>query len=275
MSQITYAPFVDRMVSKYEGGYGWNKKDTGGPTKYGITCYDLAAHMGQKMDSMTRWAPIVRAMTLQTAEAIYQTKYATAIRYNDLPRGVDTCMFDYGVNSGTSRPINVARAICKLPAKGGMDAALLAAIRKADPIVFINAMCAERLQFMHAIRGGSAWKEFGGGWSARVADLKAYSDHLAVGADLASAPHAVDLSGVAQPKAINVASTATTPTLSGAAASGLAAHTAGLSWLITGGVVIAAVAAGVAYEAVSARAASKANTNVVLPNVPLPELAAA
>jgi hypothetical protein len=52
MSLVTYKAFVDRMISKYEGGYGWDANDPGGPTKYGITCYDLAEHLGERMTSM-------------------------------------------------------------------------------------------------------------------------------------------------------------------------------------------------------------------------------
>jgi lysozyme family protein len=50
-----YVAFCSRMIKKYEGGYGWDKGDSGGPTKFGVTCYDLAAHRGQKMDSMKRF----------------------------------------------------------------------------------------------------------------------------------------------------------------------------------------------------------------------------
>lgn len=265
MSAITYAAFVDRMISKYEGGYGWSKADPGGPTKFGITCYDLAAHMGQKMDSMERWAPIVKAMTLQTAEEIYKTKYATAIRYDDLPAGIDACMMDYGVNSGTSRPVRSARAILKVPGNGVMDQALLDAIKKSDPVVLVNAMCAERLQFMHAIRGGSAWVQFGGGWGARVADLKSYCTHLAQGGASAAAPDGIDLAHTLQPKAINVGKTATKSTTGGAISVGTTAQLAGFPWYVVVGAVVSTIVAGVIYEAVSANSAASANNLVVLP----------
>lgn len=70
MAASTYKTFIDRMISRYEGGYGWNRKDPGGPTKYGVTCWDLAEHRKFKMDSMARWAPIVQALTIDEAEAI-------------------------------------------------------------------------------------------------------------------------------------------------------------------------------------------------------------
>ena len=274
MSVITYTPFVDRLISKYEGGYGWNKKDPGGPTKYGITCYDLAEHMGHKMDSMARWAPVVQAMSRETAEQIYKTKYANAIRYDDLPAGPDACMLDYGVNSGDSRPVHVARAIMKL-APGGMDQLLLDAIKKADPVVFINAMCAERLHFMHAIRGGTAWAEFGNGWGVRVADLRTYCDHLAQGGAPAAAPVAPDLTHVAMPKATHVGTTAAKTTAGGAVTTGTSAQVAGFPWYVVGGVVVATIIAGVVYEAVSANRAINANLAVVLPpNIILPAIPA-
>lgn len=266
MSVITYQPTIDRIISKYEGGYGWNKKDPGGPTKYGITCFDLAQHMGQKMDSMARWAPIVQAMTLATAEQIYKTKYAAAIRYDDLPAGPDACMLDYGINSGTGRAVLSARAILNIKGGSAMDQALLDAIKKTDAATFIKAMCAERLHFMHAIRGGSAWAEFGGGWGARVADLQTYCLHLAQGGTPVAAPAANDnIQHTVQPKAIHVGKTATTPTAGGAVATGSTSVGMGFPWYYALGGVIACVAAGVIYEAISARNAANANTAVVIP----------
>ncbi len=275
MSVITYKNFVDRMISKYEGGYGWNRADPGGPTKYGITCFDLAEHMGQHMDSMPRWAPIVQAMTLATAEEIYKTKYAAALRYDDLPAGPDACMMDYGVNSGTGRAVLSARAI--LSVKGGslMDQALLDAIKKSDPATLVRAMCAERLHFMHAIRGGSAWAEFGGGWGSRVADLQAYCLHLAAGGTPAAAPVAKDITHTVQPKAIHVGKTATKTTAGGAVGTGTTAVAAGVEWYYVVGVVVATVIAGVVYEAISANKAANENLKVVLPpNIILPTVPA-
>jgi lysozyme family protein len=276
MSVITYIQTIDRIIDKYEGGYGWNKKDPGGPTKYGITCYDLAEHMGQKMTSMAKWAPIVQAMTRAPAEQIYKTKYATAIRYDDLPAGPDACMLDYGINSGSSRGVLSARAILKIPGRGVMDQALLDAIKKSDPGVFVKAMCAERLHFMHAIRGGEAWREFGNGWGARVVDLQTYCLHLAKGGTPVAAPAAADLSHLVQPKAIHVGTTAPKTTAGSTLAAAAAVHTAGYEWYYTAGVAALTVISGVVFEALSANKASGANASVMLPpGIVLPTIPAA
>lgn len=274
MALNTYAKFVDRMIGKYEGGYGWNKKDTGGPTKYGITCYDLAEHMGQRMDSMTRWAPIVQAMSLSTAEQIYQTKYANAIRYNDLPAGPDVEMLDYGVNSGITRPIRVVRAILKVPGQAVMDQALLDAIRKADPAKLVASISAERLSFMHAIRSGSAWDEFGGGWGARVADLKAYALHLVAAPGSVAEPIPPDLTKVSMPKAQHgdpaIITKTITKTVGGATASGVGSHFAGLPLELIGVLVGFVAVGGIAYVMYHKQAAANANATVILPLPALP-----
>jgi lysozyme family protein len=268
MASYTYIAFMARMIGKYEGGYGWDKADTGGPTKYGVTCFDLAEHRGQKMTSMAAWAPIVRAMTIEEAEEIYKTKYAAAISYDDLPAGIDVEMMDYGVNSGILRPIRVARAILNLPGPSRMDSTLLAALQKTDVNKFIDAMSAERLSFMHAIRGGSAWATFGGGWGARVADLKAYAHHLAAPGTVA-APTAPDLSKVSTPKAQhgdpNVVSKTVKTTVSTAATSGAGSHFAGVPPELIAVLIGFAIVGGVAFVLYKKQKAANDNATVILP----------
>ncbi len=180
--QVNYAPFIDRVIKRYEGGYGWDRSDPGGPTNFGITCYDLAEHRGQKMTSMSAWAPMVRDMPLAEAEMIYRNKYAKAIRFDDLPAGVDCAMLDYGINSGTSRAVRVTRALLGLPV-GGMDLALYDALKKTDPTKFVHNLNAERLRFLQSLR---TWHTFGHGWTSRVNDLTTYCDHVIAGAGAAA-----------------------------------------------------------------------------------------
>lgn len=206
--QANYQPFIRRLIDRYEGGYGWNPKDTGGPTKYGITCYDLAEHRGQKMDSMSRWAPIVKAMEMSEAEAIYKKKYAAGIAFDQLPSGVDCALLDYAVNSGVGRATLVAKALTH----SDLYSAALDKIKVTDAKTFIDQLCNERLDFMHRIRGGSAWQEFGRGWQARVDDLRQYSKALAGKTVSAPAP---DLSNVPTPKVVHPKPDAVTVTVNG------------------------------------------------------------
>jgi lysozyme family protein len=124
---------------------------------------------------------------------------------------------------------------------------------------------------MHAIKGGASWKEFGGGWQKRVDDLKSYCLHIITGTH-AIAPVAVDLSHVETPKATATGDTAGMGTASISFGAGTAVYAAGFPWYIVGGVVLATIALGIIYEAVSANKASTTNATVLLPVVPLPPL---
>ena len=266
-----YQPFIDRMINRYEGGYGWNRKDPGGPTKYGVTCYDLAAHRGKPMTSMADWAEEVRNMPLSEAEDIYRTKYAAAIDFDALPAGIDCTMMDYAVNSGIARPIRVAAALLKLPATSRLGPTLLSAIQRADPTWFVNSMCQERLHFMHQIRGGTAWDEFGVGWGKRVDDLDKYSVALI---QKAPAPAAPDLSQVATPKAIHPPAPAggvITGTAAAGGAAATSAHTLGVQpWEIMLGLMVV-VTAGIAIHRWRQNKVDAANAKIVLPPDVIPK----
>ncbi len=193
ISQVkeNYKAFVDRMIQRYEGGYGWDRADPGGPTNHGITCYDLAEHRHKKMTSMSAWAPIVKAMSLLEAEDIYATKYATACRFNDLNSGSDCAVFDFGVNSGPSRAIRYAQIVVGTPRDGILGPITLAAINKMDPNTFVDDICDMRLHFMRQL---STWRSFGRGWAARVGDLRAYCHQLTGAVPIhAKAVHSEDI----------------------------------------------------------------------------------
>jgi lysozyme family protein len=170
-----YKAFIDRMISRYEGGYGWERSDPGGPTRFGITCYDLAAHRGQRMTSMAAWAPLCKAMPLSEAEDIYRSKYAVAVHFDELPVGIDCCWLDYAVNSGIGRPIKVAQAFLGVAVDGVFGPKTMAAVRSYGESKFVGHMCDERMRFLRALR---IWPVYKGGWTARVNDLRAYCGRL-------------------------------------------------------------------------------------------------
>lgn len=186
MTVVDYKPFVERMIARYEGGYGWDRADPGGPTKFGITCYDLAEHRHQRMDSMERWASMVKALTLGEADDIYATKYATACQFDALRTGTDCVIFDFGVNSGPSRAVKYAQQIAKVRVDGVLGPVTLEAINAMSPGPFIEQLCGRRLAFL---RGLSTWRTFGRGWGARVSDLRSYSLGLLQPVKLTLRPH--------------------------------------------------------------------------------------
>lgn len=158
-----------RMMFGSEGGYVNNPKDPGGPTKYGITWKTLRAYRGLSAAKKPSQADIdaVKALTLDTAEAIYRANYWTQAGGDMLPAGLDYMAFDFGVNSGPATAVKKLQAVlgAKVDASVGVETISAANAYPGGISALIDAYAKARLSFM---RGLSGWKTFGPGWTARV-----------------------------------------------------------------------------------------------------------
>ncbi len=172
MSASSFEAALARLLA-HEGGYSNHPADPGGATKYGITLADYRRYA--KPDAT---AADMRAMGVDEAKVIYRARYWNALRCDDLPPGLDYAVFDYGVNSGTARAAKVLRRLLGLAEAGGVDAAVLAAVRGREPAQLIVALCDERLAFLQQLR---TWPTFGRGWSRRVAEVRATALSMAGG----------------------------------------------------------------------------------------------
>jgi lysozyme family protein len=155
------------IVFENEGGYVNSPHDPGGETNFGIT---------QRV--YTAWRPAshgealtVRRMSRGAAAAIYRAQYADAIRFDELPPGVDLCTLDEAVNSGPVRAIQDLQRAVGIKADGHLGLLTMQAVAgKNDIAAVVNHMCAQRLGFLRALRN---WRYFGKGWGARVTKVRA------------------------------------------------------------------------------------------------------
>jgi lysozyme family protein len=171
MAASSYDACLARLLV-HEGGYTNHPADPGGPTNFGITIYDYRKYVKPHAT-----AADVKAMQVEEAKRIYRVKYWGAQRCDELPAGVDDCVFDYGVNSGIGRSGKVLRRVLGLPDHDWHTSdAVLAAVRLRDPGKVIDAICDERLRFLKSLK---TWPVFGKGWSARVAEVRAFAHRLA------------------------------------------------------------------------------------------------
>src|SRR2546423_12397020 len=157
MAASTYDEALRRLLV-HEGGYVNHPSDPGGPTNFGITLADYRRYV--KADAT---AADVRAMKVEEATPIYRAKYWYAMCGDELPAGVDYCVFDYAVNSGTGRAPKVLQRVLGVPVTGRADEATLAAARQRDPHALIEALCDERMRFLQGLK---TWQVFGTGWSS-------------------------------------------------------------------------------------------------------------
>lgn len=153
-------PTVLRLSTNNEGGYSNHPSDPGGPTNHGITQATLST-------VLRRPATIadVKRLTLASANVIYEKLYAAPLQFDKLPSGLDYAMFDYGINSGTSRAVKEIQKIVGTGVDGVMGPKTLAAITARDPADLVRKLCDARLKFM---KGLKTWPKFGRGWQYRV-----------------------------------------------------------------------------------------------------------
>jgi len=174
MAASTYDEALRRLLV-HEGGYSNHPSDPGGPTNFGITIYDYRKYV--KPDAT---AADVRAMKVEDAKAIYRSKYWDVMHCDELPAGVDYCIFDYAVNSGTGRAPKVLQRCLGIAVSGRIDDATIRAAGAAAAGQLIAAICDERLRFLQSLR---TWPVFGNGWGRRVAEVRAaalaFADHAA------------------------------------------------------------------------------------------------
>jgi lysozyme family protein len=161
---------------KEEGGYTNDPHDPGGPTNFGITIADLKEWYAVHQPGVVVTASTVQAMSLDTAEAIYRTKYWNPILGDQLPLGLDLVVFDYGVNSGPPRAAKALQKLLFVKQDGSIGPATIAAAKGVKDIPSLIAdYQEERLDFLSGL---STFQYFGRGWTKRVNDIDA--DALAI-----------------------------------------------------------------------------------------------
>jgi len=164
MASSSYDEALRRLLV-HEGGYSNHPADPGGPTNFGITIHDYRKYV--KPDAA---AADLRAMPVGQANAIYRSKYWNAMRCDELPAGVDYCIFDYAVNSGTGRAPKVLQRILGATVTGGLDDVTVRLARAREAKTLIDSICNERLRFLKSL---GTWPVFGTGWGRRVAEVRA------------------------------------------------------------------------------------------------------
>jgi len=165
MSAANIAQVMTWLLAS-EGGYVDDARDNGGATNMGITIGTLSKWLGRPASKAE-----VRALSRDTAIAIYKARYWSPIKADDLPNGLDYAVFDIAVNSGPSRAIRMLQAAARLAADGRIDSDDLASLRsgKASADVIVE-VCDIRRAFL---RGLSDYPHFGRGWMRRVYEVEA------------------------------------------------------------------------------------------------------
>lgn len=165
---------VYELVLGHEGGWGDDPHDRGNWTTGVIgkgqlkgTKYGIAAHAYPTLD--------IKNLTLDDAKKIYRRDYWGKVRCDDMPLGVDYCLFDGAVNSGWFQSAKWLQRAVGVAADGKIGPLTMKAVAQANGLDVINRMCDARLAFL---QGLSTWARYGKGWGNRVRDVRTSAKHM-------------------------------------------------------------------------------------------------
>ena len=149
---------------EHEGGYVNHPNDPGGETNLGVTRAVYEQYAGrQVMDGE------MEGLTHDDVYPIYKENYWDRVRGDDLPSGVDWAVFDWGVNSGTSRAAKALQRIIGVEQDGGIGPMTLQAVASVEPTEIIEQMHHMRDNFYRSL---NTFDTFGRGWIRRNDETK-------------------------------------------------------------------------------------------------------
>ena len=153
-----------KAILHHEGGYVNHPADPGGMTNLGVTTRVWEEWVGHEVDEKT-----MRGLTPELVGPMYKVKYWDKIKGDDLPAGVDYCVFDAAVNSGSGRAAKWLQACVGVEPDGGIGPKTLAAVAAFDPKELVEDYAKRRLSFLMDLK---TWDTFGKGWGRRVAEVQ-------------------------------------------------------------------------------------------------------
>tara|TARA_R100001082_G_scaffold40508_1_gene21450 strand:- start:4886 stop:5419 length:534 start_codon:yes stop_codon:yes gene_type:complete len=146
-------------VLEHEGGYVDHPKDPGGRTNMGIT---QAVYEKYLKRSVTEEE--MKNIKIGDVHIIYKNNYWDRVKGDDLPSGVDFCVFDWAVNSGVSRSSKALQSILGVTADGAIGPNTLKAVNAANTPELIEQLTKAREDFYKKL---STFDTFGKGWLRR------------------------------------------------------------------------------------------------------------
>ena len=149
---------------EHEGGYVNHPSDPGGETNLGVTRAVYEQDAGrQVMDGE------MEGLTHDDVYPIYKENYWDRVRGDDLPSGVDWAVFDWGVNSGTSRAAKALQRVVGVEQDGGIGPMTLQAVSSVESAGIIDQLHYMREGFYRSL---STFDTFGRGWLRRNDETK-------------------------------------------------------------------------------------------------------
>ena len=147
-------------ILHHEGGYVNHPKDPGGETNLGVTKRVYEEHGGTKD---------MKDLLVEDVAPIYKKGYWDKMKGDDLPGGLDLCVFDFGVNAGPGRAAKFLQSMIGTTVDGGIGPNTLAKVeeyvRENGEHETVKKYQEMRQKYYEQL---STFATFGKGWTRRV-----------------------------------------------------------------------------------------------------------
>lgn len=154
-------------VLKSEGGFVHHKLDPGAATNLGVTQRVWEEWVKHDVDEKQ-----MRELTPEMVAPLYQEKYWQRVKGDELPAGIDYCVFDASVNSGVGRASKWLQEVCGTQPDGVIGPMTLRVAQAIVPTDLVNMYCDKRLAFLKELK---TWETFGKGWERRVEEVRSHA----------------------------------------------------------------------------------------------------
>ena len=162
-----------KLVLHHEGGYVNHPKDPGGETNMGVTkrVYEkwcMENNLEQKD---------MKDLEFDDVAPIYKKNYWDRVKADQLPEGLNLCVFDWAVNSGTGRAAKKLQGMIGTTVDGGIGPNTLKALKMYCDTEGVEAAISNyteiRQKFYESL---STFDTFGRGWTRRnqETEMEAY-----------------------------------------------------------------------------------------------------
>jgi len=149
------------IILHHEGGYVNHPKDPGGETNLGVTKRVYEEWGGTKD---------MKDLTVEDVAPIYKKNYWDRVKGDDLPSGLDLCIFDFAVNAGPGRAAKMIQKMIGVTVDGGIGPNTLRALGLYEEEMggVAEVIIEYQKQRQAYYESLSTFDTFGRGWTRRV-----------------------------------------------------------------------------------------------------------
>ena len=160
--KVNYDKCLETILH-HEGCYVNHPKDPGGETNLGVTKRVYQEHGGTKD---------MKDLLVEDVAPIYKKGYWDKMKCDDIPSGLDLCLFDFGVNAGPGSAAKFLQSMIGTTVDGGIGPNTLAKleeyIRENGEHEAVNKYQEMRQKYYENL---STFATFGRGWTRRVDEV--------------------------------------------------------------------------------------------------------